>query len=84
MNQESKTSELLASDEPAQFGRNLANRMHDHLQQYLAAARMRAGVIRLQSAGKSPSPEGIAEIEQLLEKAMEESTAIIRDLKARS
>jgi signal transduction histidine kinase len=84
MSQISKTSDLLASDEPAEFGRNLANRMHDHLQQYLAAARMRAGLIRLQSAGGSPSREGIAEIERLLEKAMEESTAIIQDLKARS
>ncbi len=63
------------------YRRELADRIHDHLQQFLAAARMRAGIMRMDSREKNIPTDGIGEIERLLEKAMDESTDLIHELR---
>jgi len=61
----------------------LADRIHDQLQQLLAAARMKAGLIRRQSA-ESATIEGLRNIERLLEQALGESSALIEQIKTDS
>jgi signal transduction histidine kinase len=50
--------------------------MHDHLQQLLSAARMKAGLVRRQ-LNEPAIAESLSAIELLLEQAMVESTALI-------
>jgi signal transduction histidine kinase len=64
----------------ARFRRQLADRMHDQLQQLLSAARMKAGLVRRQSADAA-TVEALREVERLLEQAMSESAALIGRLK---
>jgi signal transduction histidine kinase len=61
--------------------RCVADRMHDQLQQFLSAARMKAGLIRRQS-GDPATIEGLRDLERLLEQALAESTALIEQLKS--
>jgi signal transduction histidine kinase len=50
--------------------------MHDHLQQLLSAARMKAGLLRRQ-LNEPAIAESLSAVELLLEQAMAESTALI-------
>jgi signal transduction histidine kinase len=64
----------------ARFRQQLADRMHDRLQQLLSAARMKAGLLRRQSA-QAATVEALTEVERLLEQAMSESTVLIAQLR---
>lgn len=60
--------------------RQLADRIHDQLQQLLSAARMKSALIRRQSVDPL-TIEGLHDVERLLEEALHESTALIEQLK---
>lgn len=70
--------------EDMRFRQQMADRMHDQLQQLLSAARMKVGLIRRQPTFDPTTREAIHTVERLLEEAMAESASIISQLKGES
>jgi signal transduction histidine kinase len=75
-------------DAEQRFRHDLARRLHDELQQLLSAARLKAGIVRrkLQAdkADISAATEALLGIEEILERAIDESRRLITELQSSS
>lgn len=70
---------LALADAEARERKRLAQLLHDHFQQLLSAAKLKAGLVR-RSVGDSPAKGSLEQIERLLDAAIAESRSLISDL----
>lgn len=70
---------LALADAEARERKRLAQLLHDHFQQLLSAAKLKAGLVR-RTLGDAPAKANVEQIEKLLDAAIAESRSLISDL----